>query len=82
MEKGAYIAIGVLLGAVTLGYFSYKAFCPHAQVKDGVKEEDKKEVDVPEKKFKRSDLWEFDGSDDKKPIYLGCNGFVFDVSSS
>jgi membrane-associated progesterone receptor component len=32
--------------------------------------------------IRREELKEFNGSDPDKPIWLGCNGNVFDVSSS
>ena len=83
-SKKVWIYLGAtFLGAAVITYFSYKAFCPHSKLKGKANKVDKEgEVIVPSKTFKRSELRKYDGSDASKPIYLGCNGLVFDVSSS
>jgi len=36
---------------------------------------------VPRRNFTLSELEAFNGSDPSKPLYMGCNGLVFDVST-
>lgn len=37
---------------------------------------------IPDKTFSLAELYQFNGADANKPLYLGCGGLVFDMSSA
>ncbi len=77
-KKLPAILIGLVIGLSILGlaYIKNKQKpLPTTQEKTTVAT-----VNVPDKTFTVAQLAEFNGSDTSKPIYIGMNGLVYDVT--
>lgn len=69
----------VLVGGLAFGayYFSYRQ-----EQNQNISQKEAEALSNPEiQTFAESDLAEFNGDDPDKPIYLGLDGFVYDVTS-
>jgi predicted heme/steroid binding protein len=73
-RKTLTIVIGIIIGLIIIGAFAwYKGY--------GNSSSPLTSQSATTKSFTLQELAQYDGTDPTKPIYLGMNGYVYDVTS-